>query len=346
GRVDELQDLALERVVLLGRDVDPGARLHDRVLGLAKLLLLTLRPVDLRVADVVADEPVGLREQEDRPLAGPRVLERPLCRPVDRLDVLAVDVRRVHAERDRALLEIGDRQLLRRGGRLGVVVVLADEDGGDLPELGQVEGLVEGADVRRAVAEERDPDARLASQLERERGTGDRGQAAADDRVRAEVPTLDVVEVHRAAVAVRAALELSVELGHQLVRMRAAGERVRMRAVRRGEDVTVLHRLAHADRDRLLADRDVQEAGQLAGAEPLLDLLLEVPDEQHLAQELAQPFLRESGFPAFNSGHEPEFMLQSVRLVEQWQRIEQELPEGWSDARLELTVTDAARADR
>jgi len=39
-------------------------------------------------------------------------------------------------------------------------------------------------------------------------------------------------------------------------------------------------------------------------------------------------------------------MLQSVRLVEQWQRIEQELPEGWSDARLELTVTDAARADR
>jgi len=31
----------------------------------------------------------------------------------------------------------------------------------------------------------------------------------------------------------------------------------------------------------------VEEAGQLAGAEPLLDLLLETPDHQHLAEEVA-----------------------------------------------------------
>ena len=134
---------------------------------------------------------------------------------------------------------------------------------------------MERADVRRSVAEEGDGDARLAAQLERERRAGDRGQAAADDRVRAEVAALDVVQVHRAAVAVRAALDLPVQLRHQLVRMRPARERVRVRAVRRGEDVAVLHRLADADRDRLLADRDMEEARQLAGAEPLLDLLLE-----------------------------------------------------------------------
>ena len=128
-------------------------------------------------------------------------------------------------------------------------------------------------------------DARLAAQLERERRAGDRRQAAADDRVRAEVAALDVVEVHRAAVAVRAALELPVELGHDRVRVRPARERVAVRAVRGGEDVAVLERLADADRDRLLADRDVQEARQLAGAEPLLDLLLEAPDQQHLAEE-------------------------------------------------------------
>ena len=63
--------------------------------------------------------------------------------------------------------------------------------------------------------------------------------------------------------------------------------------MRRREDVAVLHRLADADRGRLLADRDVQEAGQLAGAEPLLHLLLEAADQQHLAEELAQPVLRE-----------------------------------------------------
>ena len=60
-------------------------------------------------------------------------------------------------------------------------------------------------------------------QLEGERGAGDRGQPAADDRVRAEVAALDVVEVHRAAVAVRAALDLAVELGHDLVRVACPG---------------------------------------------------------------------------------------------------------------------------
>ena len=47
------------------------------------------------------------------------------------------------------------------------------------------------------------------------------------------------------------------------------------------------------DGDGLLADRDVQEARQLAGAEPLLDLLLEAPDEQHLAEEVPQALGRD-----------------------------------------------------
>src|SRR4029077_16018461 len=111
------------------------------------------------------------------------------------------------------------------------------------------------------------------------------------------------VEVHRAAVAVRAAFDLPVELGHQLVRVSAARERVRVGAVRRSKDVAVLHRLADTDRDRLLADRDVEEARQLAGAEPLLDLLLDVPDEEHLSEEVAQAFLGERSPLALDLGH-------------------------------------------
>ncbi len=113
-------------------------------------------------------------------------------------------------------------------------------------------------------------------------------QPATDDGVRAEVPALDVVEVHRAAVAVRAALDLPVELRHEGVRMRAPRERVPVGTVRGREDVAVGHRLADADVDGLLADRDMQEARQVAGAEALLHLLLETPDQQHLAQELAE----------------------------------------------------------
>ena len=62
--------------------------------------------------------------------------------------------------------------------------------------------------------------------------------------------------------------------------------------MRRGEDVAVLHRATDADADRLLADRDVQEPGQLARAEPLLHLLLEAADQQHVAEEFRQLLLR------------------------------------------------------
>ena len=51
-----------------------------------------------------------------------------------------------------------------------------------------------------------------------------------------------------------------------------------VRAMRRREDVVVAERLADADGDRFLSDRDVEEARQLAGAEALLDLLLEASD--------------------------------------------------------------------
>ena len=70
-----------------------------------------------------------------------------------------------------------------------------------------------------------------------------------------------------------------------------------VRAVRRGDDVLVLQRGADADGDGLLADRDVQEPGQLAGAEALLDLLLEAPDQEHLAEELAQDLVGDALSP-------------------------------------------------
>ena len=89
---------------------------------------------------------------------------------------------------------------------------------------------------------------------------------------------------------------------------RPARERVAVRAVRRREDVAVLHRAADADADRLLADRDVQEAGQLAGAEPLLDLLLEAADQQHVAQELRQLLLRQL-VSASPRGHDPSLRI-------------------------------------
>ena len=57
-------------------------------------------------------------------------------------------------------------------GRLGVAVVLADEDDRQLPDRGQVERLVEGALVGGAVAEEADRDTAGAARLGGQRRAG------------------------------------------------------------------------------------------------------------------------------------------------------------------------------
>ena len=170
---------------------------------LARLPQLLAVPVDLGIADVVADESVRAHVEQHGSLRE-SVLAGPARGVVDGLDVLAVHVPVLHAVRLGAAAELldGQRELLARGCRLGPAVVLEHEDRRHAPELGEVHGLVEGARIRGAVAEERHSDAPLALQLERERGADDRPQPAADDGVRAHVPALDVVEVHRAAEAV------------------------------------------------------------------------------------------------------------------------------------------------
>ena len=77
GALDHAHDLGVDRRQLVVRETELRPQLLERILRLAQLLLLALRPVDLRVADVVADEAVRLREQEDRPRALARVRERP-----------------------------------------------------------------------------------------------------------------------------------------------------------------------------------------------------------------------------------------------------------------------------
>ena len=100
------------------------------------------------------------------------------------------------------------------------------------------------------------------------------------------------------------------------------------------------------DRAASWPDRDVEEPGELSRAEPLLDLLLEAPDEQHLAEELAQQVLRDTPLLLHLGQVGFEFMLRLVSLVAQWREIVGALPGNWADARLRLTVDDEQRAAR
>ena len=67
ARLDQLGDLLVELLELVVREVELGAELVDRIFGLAQALLILLRPVDLRVADVVAREAIGLGDEEHGP---------------------------------------------------------------------------------------------------------------------------------------------------------------------------------------------------------------------------------------------------------------------------------------
>src|SRR5919204_343979 len=82
------------------------------------LTLILFRAIDLRIADVVADEPVGVEVQQHWALARARVLEGGSRSLVDGLDVLTVDLDRLHAVRLRALRQVADRRMLNLWRRL------------------------------------------------------------------------------------------------------------------------------------------------------------------------------------------------------------------------------------
>jgi hypothetical protein len=115
--------------------------------------------------------------------------------------------------------------------------------------------------------------------------------------------------------------------------------------VGRGDHVTVGEGAADADRDGLLSDCDVQEPGQLAGAEALLDLFLEAPDQEHLPEKLAQGLFRDPA-ALLDSRHGRDSTLHAMALVEQFGELVQGLPDDWQSARLRLTVPDDADCSR
>jgi hypothetical protein len=105
--------LGVERLELLVGELELCAQELDRILRVAKLLDLLLRPVDLGVADVVADETVGADVEEDGTLARDGVLARLTRRGVDLLDVLAVDLMECIRRQPRAARSPGSANAAR-----------------------------------------------------------------------------------------------------------------------------------------------------------------------------------------------------------------------------------------
>ncbi len=291
GLVDALDD---GRVHLLGLALLEDALLLelaredlDRVL-LAPLGDLLLGAVLLGVGHRVAAEAVGDRLDEHRLALLARLLQRLADHVVGVEHVHAVAAHARDAEALAAAVQVGHRGVALDRGAHAELVVRDHEDDRQVPQRGEVERLAERALVGGAVAEHAQRDLLGPAVVGGQRHARGEREVAADDPVAAHEAVLEVEHVHRAAAAVRHAGLAAEQLGHDLVAIRAARQRVAVRAIGRDQVVLVAHRADGADDRRLLADREVEEAADLRLRVHLARALLEAPDEHHRLQPLAR----------------------------------------------------------
>ena len=174
------------------------------------------------------------------------------------------------------------------------MIVFADVNAGQLPELGHVQRLVKCALIDRGFAKETKRNLIRTLVFRSERNTGCQWNLPADNAVSAKKVHFLVEHVHRAALALRASAGFAEELGHDRLGSHALGDRMRMLAIT-GEHVIVL-----ADgRDRanghgFLTNVEMAEAANLTGAIRFRGFFFEATDQKHLVIDVHQRFAIQS----------------------------------------------------
>ncbi len=262
GRLDLGLDLAANRggalVVELSCLAEQRLESRHRILRLPLVDHGAVADVGEVGAHRVLHPPERLHLEERRAAAAARQVERAADGVLDGEHVVAVDDLARHAVAGRAIGEILDRPLRAPVGGERELVVLADEDDGQLPGRGEVHPLVRRALPGRAVAEEGERRLVGAAQRRGQRGAAGVGDPGADDAVAAEDVEREVGDVHRAAEPLAVARSLAEHLGHHPVQVGAGRDQVAVRAVVADEVVGLAHHAGGADGDRLLPDAAVR----------------------------------------------------------------------------------------
>ena len=183
-----------------------------------------------------------------------------------------------------------DRRHLADRRVFHVEVVLADEDDGQLPDGGEIERLVECADVGGAVAEEADRDILFAEILRAPgRAAGDR-QMRADDGVGAEHVVLDRGQMHRAALAAHEPDVAQHQLAEHAFHRGAARQGVSVSAIGAEGFVALAHGDAKSRRDGLLPERKMARALDQVLQEEIVGALLAIANFDLKAKQLQPLF--------------------------------------------------------
>src|SRR2546425_8266006 len=143
---------------------------------------------------------------------------------------------------------------------------------------------MEGADVDRGFTKEAQTYLIASFVLAGERESGREGNVTTNDSMATHESALDIEQVHRAALALRAPGGLPEQLRHHRVRRDSLDQRLTMLAVGADDVVVVPQRPECADTHGFLTDVQMAEAADLGQRVRLGRLFLEVTNEQHLPQ--------------------------------------------------------------
>src|SRR5699024_7739690 len=199
----------------------------------------------------------------------------------NRQDVTSVHTFALDTEGGATFVQVGfGRGALDGGAHTGEVVDHHEHDG-QVPQFGDVQRLVPGADVGGAVAHLAHDDLVTALVGHGHGGAGGQWQLSADDAVPAEQSGLGVVHVHGTAPTLGDAVHAPVELGHDTFGVHALFDRVPVVAIVREEVVGLAQGRHQTDHRGLLAEVEVAVAADTGLGVGLRGALLEPTDVEH-----------------------------------------------------------------
>lgn len=189
------------------------------------------------------------------------------------------------------LVELGHGRGAAGGGAHTVLVVLASEDAGDLPELGHVVGLEHLALVGGTVTVKGEGDEGLLVVLVGERQTETKRDLGTDNTVTTEESL--GVHVHGATFALGDTGAAAHELSKDGLDGSTTSVLETVAAVRGDDGILLVGGLLDANGDSLLADGQVAETVDLLGLVESVGAHLQTPDRGHLAEDLKELLLAE-----------------------------------------------------
>src|SRR5215831_1033353 len=277
--LDAFQNL-WRRQLLFG---NPRRQQLQRVAPTLPLLLFLPGAVVFAVdiAYVMAMIAVGVAQQKYGSFSRTRAFHQRQGGGVDCAHVLSVDAFGMQAEGNASGQDIA-RRGLREMGVFVVEIVFADVDHRELPQLGEVEFLIDQALSQRSLAEKADGHpAGAQSSGGKRRARGD-AHAAGHDGIGSQIPGGGIGDVHGPAFAATVAGFLAQQFGEHAVGRRALGQAMPMTAMGAGDVIARTQGFADADGHRFFADVEMCQTWHQCARVEIVDLFLKQADADHL----------------------------------------------------------------